>query len=165
MTILLTIVTCLVVFVVQAWILPIIVGLPLLVVTGTPARLVWRTVPLLGGEDMEHYAAAHPWRIHWAAFLFRWGCIAHAVIEWGLLVWLLVFLSTRIPIVSWYWVYGVSFLIFLSSLKNAVGLNSQANSLSHRLCGGTTAFRYRHGQRDLPPDELLGPIPVTRHGF
>ena len=45
MTIFFTILACLIVAAVQTWILPIIVGLPLLVVTGTPARLVWRTVP------------------------------------------------------------------------------------------------------------------------
>ena len=70
-------------------------------------------------------------------------------------------------VVVWGWVYVVSSLVFLQWFFNAIQLNSQANSLSFRLKGGVSHLRYRHGQRDLPPDEVLGAreIAARRHGF
>lgn len=165
MGIALTVLACLIVWAVQSWVLPLLVGMPLILLTGAPSRLVWRTVPLSVGADMERYAAEHPWRIHLAALLFRWGCVANAVISWALFLLLLYFLSVHVSVVNWEWVYIVSFLVFISSLNNARTLNSQANSLSFRLRGGTSELRYQHGQRNLPADEILGPIPVRRNGF
>jgi hypothetical protein len=122
-------------------------------------------IPSLIGDDMDAYAAEHPWRIHLAAFLFHWGCIAHALIQWGVFLLLLFYLSQRTWAVSWPWVFSLSLVIFLGALKNPFTLNAPTNSLSHRLKGGMTEVRYRHFERDLPPDKTLGPIAVRRHGF
>ena len=93
-----------------------------MMVTGIPSRLVWRTVPLLAENEMEEYAAEHPWRIHLAAFLFRWGCIAHELIGWGLFLLLLYFVSSHVSVVVWGWVYVVSSLVFLQWFFNAIQL-------------------------------------------
>lgn len=175
MVILWTVLVCLALFIVQAWVLPLllmVVGVPFIM----PSHLVVRTIrsyvsashrdQFPGGPFIEDFAAEHPWRIHLAAFLFRWGCIAREVVAWGVVLSILYLLSERIgDAVSWWWVYGLSFLIFLQAFNNARTLNSQYNSLSFRLRGGTSELRYQHGQRDLPPDEVLQPIPVKRHGF
>ncbi len=164
MIVVLTILACVAAFFVQTWVLPI-VGFLLMIITATPSRLVWRTVPALTRADMETYAAEHPWRIHFAALLFRWGLVAKEAILWAAFLLLIYYLSLHITGVSWGWVYVISFLVFLSALNNARTLNAQANSLSFRLKGGSSELRHQHGQRDVPPDEVLGPITPTRHGF
>lgn len=162
MTILFTILTCIVLYIVQAWLLPVF-SLIFAAVFQFPGHLVVRTIP--DGPEIEDFAAEHPWRIHLAALLFRFGCVATAVVGWAIILIALYYLSTRWDSVAWFWVYVLSFLIFLSAFRNACTLNSQYNSLSHRLMGGNSELRYQHGQRDLPPNEVLGPIAVKRHGF
>jgi hypothetical protein len=161
-TVFLTILAIVVLFVLQSWILPFVWlftgGLMLL----TPARIVAHSIPFV---DDEEYAAQHPWRVHLSAALFKGSNVLGEVALWALLMIGLVALSQRIPAVAWTWVYAGSFLLFLSALLNAARLNSRHNSLSHRLRGGTSELRYHHGQRDLMPDEVLGPIAVKRHGF
>jgi hypothetical protein len=157
-----TVLACLIVFAVQSWILPFI-NLLLVMVTCIPSHLIWKTV--LASPDIESYAAEHPWRIHVTALLFRWGCLANALISWAMLLLVLYLISKHIILINWEWVYIISTIVFLPALYNASTLNSQANSLSFRLKGGTSELRYRHGQRDLSPDEVLGPIPIKRHGF
>jgi len=164
MDIIYTVMTCILVAIIQntVWLfVTMLIGL----VTILPSHYAWRSA--VRSDDIEAYAAHHPWRIHLAATLFRWGCISQAVISWFIYLSVLYFLSglNFMSGVNWQWVYIVSFLVFLSALNNARTLNSQANSLSFRLRGGSSELRYSHGKRDQPPDEILGPIVPERHGF
>lgn len=161
-TVFLTILAIIVLFVVQSWILPFVWLFTGGLILMTPARMVARGIPFV---DDEEYAAQHPWRVHLSAALFKGSNVLGQVVLWALLMIGLVAFSERIPAVAWTWVYVVSFLLFSSALLNAARLNSRHNSLSYRLRGGTSELRYHHGQRDLVPDEVLGPIAVKRHGF
>jgi hypothetical protein len=163
MEILETIIACVLVFVAQYFVLPLVVGFPLIPITGLPGRLVVKTIP--SDADMEAFAAEHPWRIHLAALLFRWGMVASAVIEWLLFLALIYYVSEHVAGPNWQWVYIVSLLVFLSALNNARTLQSQYTSLSERLKGHSSEVRYSHGRRDFPPDEILPPITPVRHGF
>jgi hypothetical protein len=158
-----TILACLALYIVQGWLLQFLLIFSA-AISQLPSHLVVRTIP--SGPDIEGFAGEHPWRIHLAALLFRFGCVSNALFGWLIILALINAANTRWPeAVSWGWVYGLSFIIFLGSFNNARTLNSQYNSLSFRLKSGSSELRYRHGHRHQAPDEVLGPIPVTRHGF
>lgn len=163
MSIILTIIAAAILWFLYTWIFTLLWSFTIGLFFIWPSRLVIKTIPPV---DNEEFASEHPWRIHLAAFLFKAGNVVSVVTLWVLVLWLLTALGERwATTIGWLWLYALSFLIFLSELNNARGLNSQYNSLSYRLRGGTSELRYRHGQREASPDELLGPIPVKKRGF
>ncbi len=132
----------------------------------TVAAVILMPIHLLqrGMETTEEYAAQHPWRVHIVSWWFTTSKVLTVLVEWALILWLLAWADRTFSILNGMLLFIESFLIFLSALNNARNDGkSQWNSLSYRLKGGTSEFRYRHGNRASEPDKLLGPIAVRRH--
>jgi len=163
MAIVWTFVACLVVVFLQKAVFPFLGLMTFVPLCLLPANLLARSMMYV--DDMDAYAADHPWRVHAAALSFRLAAVLSATLTWALLLAAIWFASSKIDKVNWLWVYAISAIAFLPDLVNAFTLNSQYTSLSHRLRGGSSEIRYRHGARDLSPDEVLGPIRARRRGL
>ena len=161
MGVFLNILAALILFFVQAWIVPMVGLFTVSLLLLMPIHWLQR-----GMEPNEEYASEHPWRVHTVALAFTAAKIIAVLIEWSVVLLVLAWIVERFSLLNFTALSIVSFLIFLSALNNArTGGLSVFNSLSFRLKGGSSEMRYRHGQRDQPPDEILGPIVARRHGW
>ena len=155
-----TIIAAVCLFIFQIWILPFIGLVTIGLIFTIPARLLQR-----GMEPDEDYAADHPWRVHWVAFAFTSARVATVLVESFIAFYAVGFTLERVPSINFKVLFVEVAIFALYWLNNARTMQSVWNSLSYRLYGGTSTVHFQHGQRHLPPDEVLGPIPVRHHGW
>jgi hypothetical protein len=126
-----------------------------------PFQIFLRWKPL---QMDEEFASSHPWRYHLATSLFRFGKVLIAcgiiLVACLLIYWLQ---STQLPI---YWpaLYFVAFLASLQFFPTNRNSGTWFSSYSHRLKGGSSEFRSSYASRvtGMPPEDILGPIKVSR---
>ena len=129
MVILWTIIVCIGVIVVQGFILGLL-GVALTMLFSTPAYLLSR-----GVEQTDRYAAKHSMRIHLVAWFFTAGRYIAEIIEFGIALLLILWLSNyvnfwlAIPVI-------ISLIIFGNNLSVAsMGQSTWFHGASRRLFG------------------------------